>query len=299
MVDSRIIPIVMHEGALSEAARAELESHDHDHADVSERSLPGRAPVYLRVADTEISEAEIAREMQHHRAASPQQSRADAARALVVRELLRRATEQLGLPAEVVPIDGETLEEACIRVLIEREVVTPESTEQACRQYFESNRERLRHPDRVRARHILLAAAPSDSSARVRACQLGEELIAELREHPERFTEFALRHSVCPSRDDGGELGWTEHGQTTPEFERQLFMLKPGLAGLTVESRYGHHVVWVDEVVRGAAMEFEQVARKIAAYLEAQVKQNALHQYLQILRERYPVIGLDELEAVA
>lgn len=301
MAPARDIPIVMDPGALSEAARAQAtaETHAHDHADAATRPLPGPAPVTLRVAGTGISEADIAREMQYHRAASPQQSRVEAARALVVRELLRCEAERLGLPAEVAPVDDETAEEACIRMLIEREVATPEPGEAACRRYYERNRDRLRHPDRLRVRHILLAAAPNDSGARTRACQLGEELIADLREHPERFTEFAMRHSACPSRDEGGELGWIERGQTTPEFDRQLFMLRPGLAGLTIESRYGHHVVSVDEIARGAAMGFDEAAGKIAAYLETQVKQNALHQYLQILRERHPVIGLDELEAAA
>lgn len=299
MAKSRDIPIVMDPGALSEAARSQAATHAHDHADVDIHPLPGPAPAYLRVADTQISEADIAREMQNHRAPSPQQSRIEAARALVVRELLRCEAERLGIPALAEPVDDETAEEACIRVLIEREVITPEPTQAACRQYYDSNRERLRHPDRLRVRHILLAAAPNDSRARERARKLGEELIAELREHPERFTEFAMRHSACPSRDDGGELGWVERGQTTPEFDRQLFMLRVGLAGLTVESRYGHHVVLVDEIERGAALGFDEAAGKIAAYLEAQVKQNALHQYLQILREHHRVIGLDEMEAAA
>lgn len=301
MADFRDIPIVVNAGTLSNEARPQTAAHAHVHAAANAPSRPptGPAPVYIRVVGVEISEAEIAREMQHHPAASPQRARADAARALVVRELLRREIERLGLPAEVEAADGETLEETCIRALIEREVATPEPSEEACRHYYESNRERLRQPDRVRVRHILLAAAPGDGSAREHAGQLGKELIAELREYPHRFTEFAMRHSACPSRDDGGDLGWIERGQTTPEFERQLHMLKPGLASLTVESRYGHHVVWVDEIVRGAALGFDEAVGRIAAYLETQVKQNALHQYLQILRERYPVIGLDELEAAA
>ncbi len=301
MAERRIIPIVMDQGALSAAARARIDAdaRAHAHAEDPSQPLPGPAPAYVRVAGTPISEAEIAREMQHHRAPDPHQSRADAVRALVVRELLRLEVERLGLASGVEAVAGETHEEACIRVLIDREVATPEPSEAACRHYYDSNRERLRHPDRLRVCHVLLAAAPGDSGARKRACMLGEELIAELREHPERFTEFAMRHSACPSREAGGELGWIERGQTTPEFERQLFMLSQGLAGFTIESRYGHHVVRVDEIVRGVAMEFEEAAGRIAAYLEAQVKQNALHQYLQILQERYKVVGLDELEAVA
>jgi peptidyl-prolyl cis-trans isomerase C len=58
-------------------------------------------------------------------------------------------------------------------------------------------------------------------------------------------------------------------------------------------------VVQVDAIERGAPMDFAQAAPRIAAYLEAQARQNALHQYLQILGERHPVVGLAELEASA
>lgn len=285
----REIPIVMDQGALSDAARA---------LDPGRPSLGNRPPVFLRVGDTEISEADVAREMQHHRAANPHQSRLAAARALVVRELLRLEAERLGIDASAEREEGETIEEATINALIEREVPTLQPDGEACRRYFANNRDRLRRPDRLRVRHILLAAPPADSAARARAADLGDKLIAELREHPERFTEFALRHSACPSREEGGDLGWIERGDTTPEFDRQLFMLKPGLANLTLETRYGHHVVHVDEIVRGEPLTFEEAAGKIAAYLETQTRQNAIHQYLQLLRERYPVVGLEEFEAL-
>jgi peptidyl-prolyl cis-trans isomerase C len=292
---SRIIPIIMDQGALSEAARAEAHAHTHTPADELRKGVPGRAPVFLKVGDTEISEADIAREMQHHRTGSPHESRAEAARALVVRELLRLEVERLGLADAAEPEGDETLEEASIRVLIEREAPTPQPDRDSCLHYYEANRSRLREPDQIQVRHILLAAAPADAEGRAKACAQGESLISELKLHPERFTEFAQRHSDCPSKDQGGELGWIGRGDTTPEFERQLFMLKPGLAGLTVESRWGHHVVMVDAIERGAMLNFEQAEPKIAAYLETQVRQNAIHQYLQILRERHGVRGLDEI----
>lgn len=292
-LQSRVIPIVMDEGALSDAARHAA----HDHADDPGQPIPGPPPVWLSVAGHAISEADVAREMQHHRAANPHQSRAEAARALIVRELLRLEIARLGI--EAAPDGRETEEEAAIRALLEREVETPAADEAQCRRYYEQNLERMRYADRVRARHILLAAAPGDIAARTRAGDTGATLIAELREHPKRFTEFAMRHSACSSRDDGGELGWLERGDTTPEFDRQLFMLREGLAGLTVETRYGHHVVFVDEIERGEGMTFDEARERIASYLDTQLRQNAIHQYLQILRERHGVSGLDELEALA
>lgn len=296
-MSSRAIPVVMDAGALSDAARYRAGAHEH--ADDPGQSLPGPAPVNLWVADTAISEAEIAREMQYHPARSPQQARAAAARALVVRELLRREIARAGLAGRVEPSDGETREEAEIRALLDAVVMQRVPDEATCRRWYQSNRERIHAPDRLRLRHILLAAAPDDVDARLVAREQGERLIAELGEHPERFVEYAMRFSACPSKDAGGDLGWIERGQTTPEFERQVFMLREGLAGLTVESRYGHHVVRVEAIERGRPLAFEEAHPRIARYLELQLRQNALHEYLMHLRTEYPVRGLDEIEAQA
>lgn len=297
---AQVIPIVMDAGALSDAARKQSLKHAqaaasdrHDHAAESAQPLAGPPPVYVEVAGRRISEAAIAHEMQHHRADDPHRARDAAARALVVRELLQLEIERLGIASEAHPEGSESVEEACIRVLLEREAPVPTLDAAACQQYFEANRQRLRQPDRAQVRHILLAAAPSDLAGRSQAFERGEALIAELREHPQRFTELAMRHSDCPSRDAGGELGWIGRGDTTPEFERQLFMLKPGLAPLTVESRWGHHVVMIDTIERGEPLDYAEAQPKIAAYLETQARQNAIHQYLQLLAERYPVRGVN------
>lgn len=295
-MSSRSIPIVMDQGALSEAsARAAAEGHDH--ADDPSSPLPGPAPVLVRVAGRPISEADVAREMQFHRAEDPFVSRRMAARTLVIRELVRLECARLGIEAR--PEDGETHEEALVRQLLESQVETPVPDEAACRQYYEANRARLHHPDRAQVRHILLAAPPSDLSARQRAMQQGEELIAAIRKEPDRFGEFAMRHSACPSREQGGELGWLGRGDTVPEFERQVFMLREGLAGLTLETRYGHHVVVVDRIERGQPLSFEQARPKIEVYLETQVQQNAVHQYLNLLVESHGVEGMDVIEEPA
>ncbi|TWI07243.1 peptidylprolyl isomerase [Aerolutibacter ruishenii] len=277
----------------------EAREHHHDHADEGPRSLGRPAPCVLFVADTAISEADIAREMQFHRAMKPELSRAHAARALVVRELLRREVERLGLGDEVQPIGNEPAEEAHIRVLLEHEVENRVPSDDDCRRYFEQNPERFRSPDRVRVRHILLGAAADDVTGRFNARSEGERLIGELQASPVLFADFAMRFSDCPSKDQGGELGWLERGQTTPEFDRQVFRLREGLAGFPVESRWGYHVVSVDAIAAGEPLEFDQVHERISDYLELQVRQQELQHYLLELQARYEVRGLDAIEAEA
>ncbi len=296
--ERRSLPITVVD--LPAPAPAAAHGHQHDEeAGEGERTLGQPAPCLLFVGDAGISEAEIAREMQFHRAPRPEQARADAARALVVRELLRCEVERLGLDGQVRPAAGEPIEEARIRVLLETQVEDRRPDEADCLRYYEHNRARFHAPDRIRVRHILLAAPADDAAARFKARAEGERLIAELQANPVLFADFALRHSQCPSKDQGGELGWLQRGQTTPEFDRQVFRLRQGLAGFPVESRWGYHVVSVDAIEAGEPLGFEQVREQISDYLELQVRQQELQHYLLALQERYGVRGLQEIEALA
>ena len=265
--------------------------------DDAARSPAQPAPCLLYVGGTPISEAEIAREMQFHRSRRPEQARAEAARALVVRELLRREVERLGLDTQAQPQGSESREEAHIRVLLERAVESRVPSEDDCRRYFDQNPGRFRAPDRIRVRHILLGAPADDAGGRLDARHEAEQLIARLEAAPELFADFALRHSDCPSKNEGGDLGWLEHGQTTPEFDRQVFRLQEGLAAFPVESRWGHHVVSIDALVPGEPLPFETVRSRISDYLELQVLQQELQHYLLCLQERYEVRGMENFES--
>ncbi|MDE2308029.1 MAG: peptidylprolyl isomerase [Xanthomonadaceae bacterium] len=295
--DLRRIPLTI----IDSAGPVLQEAHEHQHEDkdAGPRTLGQPAPCYLFVGDTPISEAAIAQEMQYHRAPTPEYSRAGAARALVVRELLRREVQRLGLDDQVAADSQETVEEASIRVLLERETEDRVPSEGDCRRYYAQNRERFRAPDRIRVRHILLGAAADDVAGRIRARAEGERLIGELKANLVLFADFAQRHSDCPSKDRGGELGWLQRGQTTPEFDRQIFRLREGMPAFPVESRWGYHVVSIDEIRPGAGLEFAQVRGQISDYLELQVRQRELQHYLLGLKERYGVRGLDDIEALA
>ncbi len=294
---ARVIPLTIIDS--TKPVTQEASEHQHDHKDEGPRSLGKPAPCYLFVADTPISEAQIAQEMQHHRAITPEHSRAGAARALVVRELLRKEVQRLGLDKEIQSGSQETAEEAGIRTLLERELEDRVPSEDDCQRYYEQNRDHFHAPDQIRVRHILLGAAADDVTGRIRASAEGERLLAELKANPALFTDFAMRHSDCPSKDQGGDLGWLQRGQTTPEFDRQVFRLREGMAGFPVESRWGYHLVCVDEIQPGAAQEFDAVHTQISDYLELQVRQRELQHYLIGLKEHYEVRGLDEIEALA
>jgi len=253
--------------------------------------LPGGAsPPPIRVGETTIAEADIAQEMQYHPAASAGEAQLQAARALVVRELLSRRAAELGLVAATAVEESDT--DAAIAALLEQELEVPEPSDADCRRFFEADPERFSEPTRLAVRHILLAAAPDDAEARDAQYRLGEELLRELAAVPERFTEFALRHSACPSKDEGGELGWLAPGQTVAELDRALQHLPEGLHDRPLASRYGWHLVCIDARREARVPPFDAVAEHVRHRLHEQVTRRALRHYLLALEAEIGVEGI-------
>jgi len=204
---------------------------------------------------------------------SIEERRHEAARHLAIRELLRQRAEMLGIPAE-------DRVEGAIEDLLATELEVPQADEDACRRYFEANRERFLSPEQIELRHILLAAAPDDPGARTRQRDAAESLVAVLQADPGRFAELAAQHSDCPSADQGGHLGMVERNQTVPEFEQVVLRLPPGLARRPVETRYGFHVVEVLQRSGGEPLAYEDVRHLVADYLHERSWRRAVSQYI-------------------
>ncbi|RJG08912.1 peptidylprolyl isomerase [Pseudomonas cavernicola] len=235
----------------------------------------------IKVNGMPIAQEAIAQELQYHPAGTRHEAVFLASQALVIRELLQQRAVELGL--QVRAASGESEEEALTRTLIELEVPLPRADEDTCRRYYERNRARFASAPLLAARHILLGCPADDVEERSRTRERAETLIAQLRENAERFAELALSHSDCPSKEQGGALGQISQGQTVPEFERQLLRLPLGLAAQPLESRYGFHLVWVDQRIEGQQLPFEVVEGSIRAELDQRVWQVAVVQYIKSL----------------
>lgn len=235
----------------------------------------------ISVNQVSVSPEAMAQELQYHPAESREEAVFLAARALVIRELLQQRIAELGLSLEIGP--GENAEEAATRLLLEREVNVPQCDEATSLHYYENNRGRFHSAPLLAVRHILLECAPDDAEARALAHVQAEILLQRLADFPGSFAELAVKYSACPSKAQGGSLGQISKGQTVPELERQLFTLAPGLASKPLESRYGWHVVSVDQRIEGMPLPYEVVSTAIRTQLQQGVWQKALVQYLQTL----------------
>jgi peptidyl-prolyl cis-trans isomerase C len=251
-------------------------------------------PKTLSVNGVIIPREDVAREVQNHPADKPILAWQAAARALVVRELLRQESRRLGITAEFESdSEGrcETAEEAAMRALIEREVLTPEPNEAACRRFYDQNQSRFRTGDLFEAAHILIAAPRNDLAARDAARAKADDILAVVTTEPDSFAAYAREQSDCEtSARDGGNLGQLTSGQTVAEFETGLARMKAGEIAM-IETRYGFHVVRLDHYAPGQLLPFELVYERIADYLSERVRRHALAQYVSVLAGRAEISG--------
>jgi peptidyl-prolyl cis-trans isomerase C len=208
------------------------------------------------------------------------------------RELLRQRAVEVGLLGPLTMEDQEGTVDAAIETLLAREVVTPSPSDEECRRYYEGHRREFQSGDLVHARHILFQITPQVNVPQMRA--RAEQTLNELLAAPGRFEALARELSNCPSGQQGGNLGQIGRGDTVPEFEKAVF--KFGASGILrdiIKTRYGFHIVAVDQSIPGKPLPFEVVREQIAERLRTRVEEKAIRQYVSVLAARAEITVVD------
>ena len=252
------------------------------------------------ICDTPSSIATVNQVPLHSSDESPN---AESLRQRACTELLRQAAQAAGLlgAADTPSADGIPSEaaSAAIEALLERELLLPEPSEEACRRHFAAHSHNYRTGERVHARHILFTVTQGMDVVALR--NRAEACLLDVRCHDgsnsEGFARAARELSNCPSGIDGGDLGWLQTGDCASEFARELFgHTEVGVLPRLVHSRFGLHVVEVLQREPGQAQSFESVRGAAAMALRQQTYITALRQYLQLLAGAAALHGV-ELDA--
>jgi peptidyl-prolyl cis-trans isomerase C len=141
------------------------------------------------------------------------------------------------------------------QAMVSREV-GPTLTEDKIKARFDKDYAGKPGEEEVHARHIL-----------VKTEQEAKDIIAQLKAGAD-FAALAKTKSTDPGASNGGDLGFFKAGDMLPEFSAMAFSLKPGeISPTPVQTRYGWHVIKVEERKTDPAPTFEQLHDQIRQQL--------------------------------
>ncbi len=97
----------------------------------------------------------------------------------------------------------------------------------------------------------------------------------------ESFEDVAKAVSECPSGKNGGDLGYFGRGQMVKPFEDAAFALSPGDVSDVVESRFGYHLIKLEDKKSADTAPLAEVSPKIEEYLIQNTVREAVGKYLE------------------
>jgi parvulin-like peptidyl-prolyl isomerase len=163
-----------------------------------------------------------------------------------------------------------------------------QASDKALHDFFDANKE-IFDGTMVRARHILLTPATSDTQAGDKAKadlllmkqQIEQQVTAGLAKQPagadalareqarvklleDAFATTAREKSACPSKQQGGDVDWfPRSGGMVEPFAKAAFALKPYQMSDVVQTQFGYHLILVTDRRQGKETKFEDVKEEV------------------------------------
>lgn len=160
-------------------------------------------------------------------------------------------------------------------------------TEQAARDFYNKNQDKMQQPERVHVRHILVKVAENAPAAdKAKAREKAEGLLTRVRSG-EDFAKVAQEASDDKgSGARGGDLSWFTRGQMVPPFENAAFALKNPNDLSVVETSFGYHVIQLLERQAASTLPFEQAKGQIQQMLQQRQMQQQMEAKVNALKAK-------------
>lgn len=179
--------------------------------------------------------------------------------------------------------------------------VEKQTTDETLKNFFDKNLSMF-DGSQVNARHILVSAESGKlEDAKNKVTQLRTQILTQvaqelaklppgtdaLTREKERikitdktFADAATKYSDCPSKTDGGNLGWfPRSGAMVEPFARAAFALKPYDISDVVPTSFGYHIILTVDQKAGKQVAFNDVKPIVAHFYGERLREAILRQY--------------------
>ena len=173
-----------------------------------------------------------------------------------------------------------------IQELIDKEVTEKvKVSDEETKSFYDKNPQLFQQPEQIKASHILIkveADAPADKKAEARK---KIETVQQKVQKGEDFATLAKTYSEGPSGPRGGDLGYFKRGQMVKPFEEAAFSLKLNETSEIVETRFGYHLIKVNDKKPAKKMTYAEVKDRLNEHLKKQKTDSEASAYIETLRK--------------
>ena len=97
-------------------------------------------------------------------------------------------------------------------------------------------------PMMAKVRHLQVPIKPG-ATAKEKTKSFLSELKSQIVDGNSSFSDVAKAHSLDPSKNNGGELGWVKRGSLVKNFETAAFTIELGEISDPIETEFGYHIL--------------------------------------------------------
>jgi peptidyl-prolyl cis-trans isomerase D len=132
-------------------------------------------------------------------------------------------------------------------------------TDQDIEEFYQLHQDDYREPKKVRARHILFRIAERAKTAEIQEILDRAKKVLALARKGDNFAELARKYSEDSTAAKGGDLGYFKSGDMVKPFADSAFSLKKGEISDLVRTRYGIHIIKVEDIKEESSQPLAQV----------------------------------------
>jgi EpsD family peptidyl-prolyl cis-trans isomerase len=204
---------------------------------------------------------------------------------LLVQEAVKHNFDQRpDVKADMQASAEATLFDRYVRDVIATTIVTDDEI----KKFYDENPKEFEVPEKIKVRHIIVVPSeqgpnrktPAEAREKLEniAAQLHQENTFPTGTDPDtvhrltvlHFAEAAKKFSEDAAAPSGGDLGWVGPGVLDPTFEDAAFHLKKGVISGIIQTKFGYHLILVEDRTPAGTLSFEDAKPQIREYLMTQ-----------------------------
>jgi len=178
-----------------------------------------------------------------------------------------------------------------VHKFLEKEIAAKIQVDDAeIKKFYDSNKDRFKVPDQVRASHIILKTKAIEGSPEAEKENMENKakltaLRKDIMDKKKDFATAAKEVSEDPSKENGGDLGFFSRDRMIPEFTKVAFSLKPGTISEPFKTSFGYHIMMVTEKQAAHQRSFDEAKGYIKQVLVRQKSGAKVQEYVENLKK--------------